>query len=248
MTYVALTKKKKNSPAATLTVAASSTDDTLTVDHLEYFHDDDGNLIAGGIVLGYDNSNDILPERVTITAASTTAGAGTLIGVTRGVDSDGPIGAANAWASGTKLAVMGLTDGDWNQIGDNFAAAVGTWAAFDATPVWPDNTPTISSTVARYVRNGNVVTFGISYVISEGNDAASPSIPLPVAASQIANYKFPLIGFKKITSGGTSLMSDPFAYVDFTEATPTIKFHQFGTLPSGYTAELRISGSYEVTT
>ena len=122
MTYVALTKKKKNSPAATLTVAASSTDDTLTVDHLEYFHDDDGNLIAEGIVLGFDNSNDILPERVTITAASTTSGAGTLTGVTRGVNPDGTIGAANAWASGTKLAVMGLTDGDWNQIGDNFIA------------------------------------------------------------------------------------------------------------------------------
>jgi hypothetical protein len=41
-------------------------------------------------------------------------------------------------------------------------------------------------------------------------------------------------------------MSDPFAYIDFTEAIPVIKFSQFGTLPYGYTAELRISGSYEV--
>jgi hypothetical protein len=41
-------------------------------------------------------------------------------------------------------------------------------------------------------------------------------------------------------------MSDPFGYIDYTEATPTIKFNQFGTLPSGYTTILNISGSYEV--
>lgn len=34
--------------------------------------------------------------------------------------------------------------------------------------------------------------------------------------------------------------------IDFTEATPVIKFSQAGSLPDGATAELRISGSYEV--
>jgi hypothetical protein len=36
--------------------------------------------------------------------------------------------------------------------------------------------------------------------------------------------------------------------IDFTEATPVIKFSQAGHLPVGGTAELRISGSYEVPT
>jgi len=46
--------------------------------------------------------------------------------------------------------------------------------------------------------------------------------------------------------GGNSIMSDPFAYIDYTAATPVIKFNQFGTLPTGYTAVLNISGTYEV--
>jgi len=41
-------------------------------------------------------------------------------------------------------------------------------------------------------------------------------------------------------------MSDPFAYIDYTLATPVIKFNQFGTLPSSCTVILNISGSYEV--
>jgi hypothetical protein len=69
---------------------------------------------------------------------------------------------------------------------------------------------------------------------------------LPVAAPQTANYQLPLIAFKKITTGGSSIMSDPFAYIDYTLATPVITFNQFGTLPTGYTAVLNVSGSYEV--
>lgn len=122
----------------------------------------------------------------------------------------------------------------------------GTWATFSPSVTWGTADPTISSTVARYVQNGKVVNFTASFIISNGNAASSLVMALPVVAPQIANFYHPLIAFKKITSGGTSLMSDPFAYIDYTEATPTIKFSQFGTLPSGYTAELRISGSYEV--
>ena len=126
------------------------------------------------------------------------------------------------------------------------ATAIGAWGAFSPSPTWGTADPTITSTVARYVRTGNLVTFAISFVISNGNASSSLTMALPVAAPQTANYQLPLIAFKKITSGGSSLMSDPFAYIDYTEATPLIKFNQFGTLPSGYTAILNISGSYEV--
>ena len=42
------------------------------------------------------------------------------------------------------------------------------------------------------------------------------------------------------------LLTVPIHAATITEATPVIKFHQFGTLPTGYTADLNISGSYEV--
>lgn len=126
------------------------------------------------------------------------------------------------------------------------ATAIGTWGAFPPTPIWGTADPTITTTVARYVRTGNLVTFAVSFVISNGNAASSLTMALPVAAAQTANYQIALTAFKKITTGGSSIMSDPFAYIDYTEATPVIKFNQFGTLPSGYTAILNISGSYEV--
>jgi hypothetical protein len=126
------------------------------------------------------------------------------------------------------------------------ATSLGAWAAFPPSPTWGTADPTITTTVARYARTGNIVTFNVSFVISNGNDSSSLTMALPVTAPQIANCQLPLIAFKKITFGGNSIMSDPFAYIDYTLATPVIKFNQFGTLPSGYTAVLNISGSYEV--
>ena len=126
------------------------------------------------------------------------------------------------------------------------ATALGSWGAFNPSPTWGTADPTITTTVARYARTGNTVAFAVSFVISNGNAASSLTMALPVAAPQTAGYQIPLIAFKKITTGGSSIMSDPFAYIDYTEATPVIKFNQFGTLPSGYTAVLNISGSYEV--
>ena len=120
------------------------------------------------------------------------------------------------------------------------------WASFSPTPVWGTADPTITTTVARFVTTGNVTTFNVSFVISNGNDASSLTMSLPVAAPQIATYYYALKAFKQITTGGDSIRSDPFAYIDYTLATPIIKFYQFGTLPAGYTAILNISGSYEV--
>lgn len=114
---------------------------------------------------------------------------------------------------------------------------------FNTSPKVLDGTKTNISALSG---NGTVVTFDITYLFSEGNNADLPTIPLPFAATQTANRHVPLTAFKSYTIGGVTTMSDPFAYIDFTEATPIIKFSQFGTLPSGYTAELRISGSYEV--
>ena len=154
------------------------------------------------------------------------------------IDGTATIGATNTWADGGHIHPT-----DTSRAAAN---ALGTWAAFSPSPVWGTANPTITTTVARYVQTGKVVTFNVSFVISNGNAASSLTMSLPVAAPQTANYQLPLIAFKKITTGGSSIMSDPFAYIDYTLATPTIKFNQFGTLPSGYTAVLNISGSYEV--
>ena len=155
------------------------------------------------------------------------------------IDGTATIGATNTWADGGHIHPTDTSRAA--------ATALGTWAAFSPSPVWGTANPTITTTVARYVQTGKVVTFNVSFVISNGNAASSLTMSLPVAAPQTANYQLPLIAFKKITTGGSSIMSDPFAYIDYTLATPTIKFNQFGTLPSGYTAVLNISGSYEVT-
>ena len=154
------------------------------------------------------------------------------------IDGTATIGATNTWADGGHIHPTDTSRAA--------ATALGTWAAFSPSPVWGTANPTITTTVARYVQTGKVVTFNVSFVISNGNAASSLTMSLPVAAPQTANYQLPLIAFKKITTGGSSIMSDPFAYIDYTLATPTIKFNQFGTLPSGYTAVLNISGSYEV--
>lgn len=154
------------------------------------------------------------------------------------IDGTATIGATNTWADGGHIHPTDTSRAA--------ATALGTWAAFSPTPVWGTADPTISSTVARYARTGNIVTFNVSFVISNGNAASSLVMALPVAAPQTANYQLPLIAFKKITTGGSSIMSDPFGYIDYTGATPVMKFNQFGTLPTGYTAVLNISGSYEV--
>jgi hypothetical protein len=246
MVYSELPLLKKN--AVRTTIAAPGIDAstaTIPVTELSKFYNKDGVLIIKGIVIGFLNADDNLTEEITITGASGTSGAGNLTGATRGVNADGSIGAGHAWDAGTEIAVM-FSTGIYNQIRDDLIAAVGTWDTFPATPTWPGTTPTISSTVARYVRNGNVVTFGISYIFSDGNGAALPTIALPVSAPQIANYQVPLTAFKKYVTGGSSSMSDPFAFIDFTLATPVIKFNQPGILPSGSTAVLNISGTYEV--
>ena len=156
------------------------------------------------------------------------------------IDGTATIGATNTWADGGHIHPTDTSRAA--------ATALGTWAAFSPSPVWGTANPTITTTVARYVQTGKVVTFNVSFVISNGNAASSLTMSLPVAAPQTANYQLPLIAFKKITTGGSSIMSDPFAYIDYTLATPVIKFNQFGTLPAGYTGVLNISGSYEVPT
>lgn len=154
------------------------------------------------------------------------------------IDGTATIGATNTWADGGHIHPTDTSRAA--------ATALGTWAAFSPSPVWGTANPTITTTVARYVQTGKVVTFNVSFVISNGNAASSLTMSLPVAAPQTANYQLPLIAFKKITTGGSSIMSDPFAYIDYTLATPVITFNQFGTLPTGYTAVLNVSGSYEV--
>jgi hypothetical protein len=126
------------------------------------------------------------------------------------------------------------------------ATALGTWGDSTITPTWSEGTPDITSTIARHVRNGNVVSFAMTFNISDGHDAVLDSISLPVAATQIAGHQVPLSSFKMYSDGVDDVMSDPFAYVDFNEATPLIKFHSVGSFPTGCSAVLNIAGSYEV--
>ena len=130
------------------------------------------------------------------------------------------------------------------------ATALGTWGDSTITPTWSEGTPDITSTIARHVRNGNVVTFAITINIADGHDAVLDSISLPVAATQIAGHQVPLSAFKMYTDiGGDSTKSDPQAYIDYNEATPLIKFRAVGGgYPADCSAVLNISGSYEVPT
>jgi hypothetical protein len=168
-------------------------------------------------------------------------------GVTRGFDVSGNYGVAKSWGAGEVVARR-WTAYDAEAISEN-ATAVGSWGNSTITPTWSEGTPDITSTVARHVRNGNVVTFAITINISDGHDAVLDSITPPVATSQIAGHQVLLSSFKLYSDGVDDVMSDPFAYIDFNAATPLIKFRASGgSFPDGCTAVLNISGSYEVPT
>lgn len=121
MTYAALAKLKKNSVSTTLTGDILINATTIPVAELNRFYDADGVLIKKGIVLGFDDATETKTEEITITGASATSGAGNLTGATRAVKADGTDGAAFAWPSGTKIAVM-FSTGIYDQICDNIAA------------------------------------------------------------------------------------------------------------------------------
>ncbi|MFA5347753.1 MAG: hypothetical protein WC294_06420 [Methanoregula sp.] len=121
MTFTLLAKKKKNSVPATTTSDVTAVATTIPVSHAEYFHDVDGVLITSGIVIGFDNAVRSRAEEITITDITATSGPADITGITRGVNADGTIGVGYAWPSGTSIAVMGMTTGDWNKIKDNFA-------------------------------------------------------------------------------------------------------------------------------
>jgi hypothetical protein len=250
MAYKKIPNVKKNSPAALLTSGIDDSTGTIPIDHLEYFHDKEtGALILEGITIWDQADPDPTHrEELTITGASGTTGTGNLTGGTRGVNADGTNGAARSFSTGAKIAVM-FTTGMINQIRDDLEAAVGSWGNSTITPTWSGGTPDITSTIARHVRNGNVLTFAITINISDGHDAVLDSISLPVATSQIAGHQVPLSSFKLYSDGVDDVMSDPFAYIDFNAATPLIKFRASGgSFPDGCTAVLNISGSYEVPT
>ena len=121
MAYATLPMPKKNSVKTTLSSGISASDTTIPVAELSMFYDKDGVLITKGIVIGFLNNSDILPEEITITGASGTSGSGNLTGATRGVNADGSIGAAAIWPTDTEIAVM-FSTGVSLQIRENFEA------------------------------------------------------------------------------------------------------------------------------
>jgi hypothetical protein len=147
----------------------------------------------------------------------------------------------STWIQQNNSATLATTD---SHIASNISVP---WASFSPTITWGTQAPLSPTIVSRYVKTGNVVNFAITIQSTDGRGASSLTITLPVSCNQTANYMRSLSAFKNISVGGNNIMSDPFAYADYTAATPIIKFNQFGTLPSGYTAVLDISGSYEVT-
>ena len=138
MTYAELPKLKKNSVSTTLSSGITDSAVTIPVTELSVFYDADSNLIAQGIVIGYDSSNPEHSEEITITGASGTSGAGNLTGATRGVNADGSIGAARAWDSGTNIAVM-FSTGIYEQIRENQMDHESTKVDKPAyLPIWSD--------------------------------------------------------------------------------------------------------------
>jgi hypothetical protein len=105
MAFSPLQKGKKNSVPTTLSADISADADILPVTDRSVFYDEDGTLITEGIELYLDDSADNEPEEITITDCDGVSGPGTLTGATRGVNADGDIGIARAWAIGTKVSV-----------------------------------------------------------------------------------------------------------------------------------------------
>ena len=246
MSYAALTPLQKNSLPAKTTSLLAAGGSSVDVDDQSVFYRG-GVLITKGWVLGPDNSTISYTEEIEVLATAGTSGPGTVTISARAVKADGTNGAAREWAIGTTIKNT-YTTSVHDQVIDNFKAAVGSWGDSTITPTWSEGTPDITSTIARHVRNGNVTTFAITINISDGHDAVLDSIPLPVAATQIAGHQVPLSAFKLYSDGVDDVVSDPYAYVDYNEATPIIKLRAGGSFPDGNSAVLNISGSYEVPT
>jgi len=122
MSYLILSMPKKNAVRTTIaSPGITDSDTTIPVAELSKFYDKNGSLITDGIVIGFLNNSDIIPEEITITGASGTSGAGNLTGATRGVNADGSIGAAHAWDTGTEIAVM-FSTGIYLRIRDDLEA------------------------------------------------------------------------------------------------------------------------------
>ena len=102
---------KQNSPEASTTSTTLVGATTIAVDHCEYFVPEglaytDVSASAPVIaVIGYDNVDFAYPETVKITAISAASGGGNLT-VARAIGSDGTIGIAREWSSGTNIAIV----------------------------------------------------------------------------------------------------------------------------------------------
>lgn len=102
---------KQNSPEASTTSTTLVGATTIAVDRCEYFvpaglaYTDVSASAPVLAVIGYDNVDFAYPETVKITAISAASGGGNLT-VARAIGSDGTIGIARQWASGTNIAVV----------------------------------------------------------------------------------------------------------------------------------------------
>ena len=102
---------KQNSPEASTTSTTLVGATTIAVDHCEYFvpeglaYTDVSASAPVLAVIGYDNVDFAYPETVKITAISAASGGGNLT-VARAIGSDGTIGIAREWSSGTNIAIV----------------------------------------------------------------------------------------------------------------------------------------------
>ena len=152
MVYAELGLVKKNSVSTTLSSGITDSDSTIPVSELAGFHNA-GTLITKGIVIGYNDANELLSEEITVTGASATSGAGNLTGASRGVKADGTAGPAKAWDSATRITVV-FSTGIYDQIRDNQIAHESAKAPI-ASPVFTGNVTisagTHSLTVSDYL-------------------------------------------------------------------------------------------------
>jgi len=135
-----------NSPESETTETCLVADDHIHVDELASFP------AAPNEATLYENANDETAETVTYTGKSAASGAGTLTGVTRGVE-----GAAKEWPSGTKVARL-ITNYDIHALQADLDDLSKTGAdtqiifndtevlAGDAALTWNKSTETLSAT------------------------------------------------------------------------------------------------------
>jgi hypothetical protein len=127
---------------------------------------------------------------------------------------------------------------------NNSGSGAGGWAAWTPTDTWGTADPASITTVARWIREGDIVHFHIDISSADSNATDSLTLTLPVDPVD-NNDRTALHSIQKAGAGGATY-SDPLAYIDMDSGSKLIKFYNFTAGTDGQAIAIIVSGSYEV--